>query len=131
MAVDLIKKTFSILAVLLVLTGCSTKGTEEDKDTEDLVKITSTFSIMTDIVEAIGGEYVEVYNLVPLGTDPHDYDPKPEDIQFLTESDALFYNGLNLEGGNGGWLRSEEHTSELQSRFDLVCRLLLEKKKHR
>src|SRR5699024_11886351 len=27
--------------------------------------------------------------------------------------------------------RSEEHTSELQSRFDLVCRLLLEKKKER
>src|SRR5207249_6896787 len=29
----------------------------------------------------------------------------------------------------GRRLRSEEHTSELQSRFDLVCRLLLEKKK--
>src|SRR5699024_11518814 len=28
-------------------------------------------------------------------------------------------------------LRSEEHTSELQSRFDLVCRLLLEKKKYK
>src|SRR5438874_8059320 len=28
-----------------------------------------------------------------------------------------------------GWTRSEEHTSELQSRRDLVCRLLLEKKK--
>src|SRR2546421_881829 len=28
-------------------------------------------------------------------------------------------------------LRSEEHTSELQSRSDLVCRLLLEKKKHK
>src|SRR5438105_8616809 len=27
--------------------------------------------------------------------------------------------------------RSEEHTSELQSRVDLVCRLLLEKKKHK
>src|SRR2546428_6420081 len=27
------------------------------------------------------------------------------------------------------WMRSEEHTSELQSRSDLVCRLLLEKKK--
>src|SRR5699024_12725177 len=39
-----------------------------------------------------------------------------------------------LAGGTGSWrraaaLRSEEHTSELQSRFDLVCRLLLEKKK--
>src|SRR5207249_7468239 len=30
-----------------------------------------------------------------------------------------------------GQLRSEEHTSELQSRFDLVCRLLLEKKKNK
>src|SRR6266536_4285272 len=35
-----------------------------------------------------------------------------------------------LGGGYGGLVaRSEEHTSELQSRVDLVCRLLLEKKK--
>src|SRR5207249_2293874 len=34
-----------------------------------------------------------------------------------------------LSMGMSGDLRSEEHTSELQSRFDLVCRLLLEKKK--
>src|SRR5437868_10660401 len=32
---------------------------------------------------------------------------------------------------DSGLERSEEHTSELQSRFDLVCRLLLEKKKHK
>src|SRR2546422_1456010 len=31
--------------------------------------------------------------------------------------------------GGGWWARSEEHTSELQSRLHLVCRLLLEKKK--
>src|SRR2546430_9997946 len=44
----------------------------------------------------------------------------------------------NAEGvyvPNGGWYpsintRSEEHTSELQSQSNLVCRLLLEKKKH-
>src|SRR5690349_16839655 len=34
-----------------------------------------------------------------------------------------------LIGGAGNRFRSEEHTSELQSRRDLVCRLLLEKKK--
>src|SRR3989442_10769707 len=33
-------------------------------------------------------------------------------------------------GGGGAGLRSEEHTSELQSRPHLVCRLLLEKKKN-
>src|SRR5699024_12627345 len=36
---------------------------------------------------------------------------------------SIVYAVLNI------FIRSEEHTSELQSRFDLVCRLLLEKKK--
>src|SRR5438067_4394157 len=36
-------------------------------------------------------------------------------------------NDVDLAGATA--VRSEEHTSELQSRFDLVCRLLLEKKK--
>src|SRR2546428_9428569 len=37
--------------------------------------------------------------------------------------------GLDLDGSPQPPMRSEEHTSELQSRSDLVCRLLLEKKK--
>src|SRR5699024_11341717 len=45
-----------------------------------------------------------------------------------------FHDGLVAYTGGVSELadnyRSEEHTSELQSRFDLVCRLLLEKKKH-
>src|SRR5699024_11963869 len=40
-------------------------------------------------------------------------------------------NSRPLEGSVTLKSRSEEHTSELQSRFDLVCRLLLEKKKGR
>src|SRR2546426_2657076 len=41
-------------------------------------------------------------------------------------------NGLEYVQTNyGGELRSEEHTSELQSPCNLVCRLLLEKKKNR
>src|SRR5690625_6988103 len=56
---------------------------------------------------------------------------------FLKANSSLRENGL-LENGYGGMLtkmgwqpvdtRSEEHTSELQSRGHLVCRLLLEKK---
>src|SRR3712207_8517315 len=38
-------------------------------------------------------------------------------------------NGIGAAGGGGEGVRSEEHTSELQSRQYLVCRLLLEKKK--
>src|SRR5699024_12244046 len=41
---------------------------------------------------------------------------------------GLGHRRLHGAGGLGQQDRSEEHTSELQSRFDLVCRLLLEKK---
>src|SRR5438067_9831299 len=44
----------------------------------------------------------------------------------LSGDDCLAFEALQKRGN-----RSEEHTSELQSRFDLVCRLLLEKKKHK
>src|SRR5437868_6500258 len=55
--------------------------------------------------------------------------------QFGVPVGLLLSNGMlalvtGLTGPNFvTWGRSEEHTSELQSRFDLVCRLLLEKKK--
>src|SRR5438067_9724710 len=39
-------------------------------------------------------------------------------------------SSLSVSSPRSGRARSEEHTSELQSRFDLVCRLLLEKKKN-
>src|SRR2546430_12565430 len=45
---------------------------------------------------------------------------------------ALFFTGRKHAGENlAEVLRSEEHTSELQSQSNLVCRLLLEKKKNK
>src|SRR5699024_11994516 len=50
-------------------------------------------------------------------------------------NNEFIYNPMNMTLGavdlnlTGKSVRSEEHTSELQSRFDIVCRLLLEKKK--
>src|SRR5260221_13303347 len=48
---------------------------------------------------------------------------------FAVYAAILFLLDLQIEASNGE--RSEEHTSELQSHSDLVCRLLLEKKKKR
>src|SRR5258707_9759707 len=49
--------------------------------------------------------------------------------KFKMENKLNFYQRSQL--ANSFSLRSEEHTSELQSRQYLVCRLLLEKKKHK
>src|SRR5699024_11292842 len=50
-----------------------------------------------------------------------------EQKRFFEESYKLFSERYGKQ--NIAYARSEEHTSELQSRFELVCRLLLEKKK--
>src|SRR5690349_24512105 len=73
------------------------------------------------------------------------YNTANTDIYTLSLHDALPIYGADTSGANRFlppqkpkawtdvrptlWWRSEEHTSELQSRRDLVCRLLLEKKK--
>src|SRR3712207_399995 len=61
-------------------------------------------------------------------------DGTPEAIRALSEEDGrilLIHREQNEQGGglSTAVMRSEEHTSELQSRQYLVCRLLLEKKK--
>lgn len=85
-----------------VLAGCGDPDTEATSD-PDTVQVVSTFSILTDMVEEIGGEHVEVHNLVPVGQDPHEYESSPADTKALSDADVLFTNGLNLEGGDQGW----------------------------
>src|SRR5437660_2327663 len=74
-------------------------------------------------------------------------DPAPTEIYTLSLHDALpisgvepspaprvdtvLHNRRRVPEAQAGRPRSEEHTSELQSRGHLVCRLLLEKKKHK
>src|SRR5699024_11608024 len=54
--------------------------------------------------------------------------PKAKDLKFNEFSQEVTLKGVPVTDSFLIDLRSEEHTSELQSRFDLVCRLLLEKK---
>ena len=87
-------------AVLFLLAACGNSG--EDKD-DGKLKVVTSFTIIEDLAKEIGGDDVTVHNLVPTGTDPHEYDPLPEDTKKATEADVLFYNGFNLEGGKEGW----------------------------
>src|SRR5207249_11012409 len=77
------------------------------------------------------------FHCAPPHRDPHSFPTRRSsdligrvDYQ-LTNNHSLFGRWLRETRKQpvGYDLRSEEHTSELQSRFDLVCRLLLEKKK--
>src|SRR3989449_7831761 len=75
--------------------------------------------------------------LLLLGGAPHDGGPRPGEVIELAESLPAFTVDtvpavgafVQEERPEAVVARSEEHTSELQSRLHLVCRLLLEKKK--
>lgn len=93
--------------IILLLTACSQdkKPSENtsNSDQDGPLQVVTSFTIIQDIAREIGGHNLEIHNLVPTGTDPHEYEPLPEDIKKTTDADILFYNGLNLEGGENGW----------------------------
>jgi len=103
--------TVAFLSVI-VLAACGSNNAENNAETEsnnedessaDPIKVVTTFTLLEDIVKQMGGDAVETYNLVPIGTDPHEYEPLPEDMGETEDADILFYNGSNLEGGDSGW----------------------------
>lgn len=94
---------FVFLSFALITISCSSSSESPEKE-DNTLKVLSSFSILSDMAREIGGEKVTVHNLVPVGTDPHNYDPKPADVKFATDADLVLYNGLNLEGGDAGWL---------------------------
>ncbi len=61
-----------------------------------LVVATTTF--LADITKNLAGNYADVRSLLPLGGDPHIYDPVPADARLISQSDFIVSNGLTLEG---------------------------------
>ena len=97
-----IKIVTSLLSILLIvfLAGCGKGIGNEIKEQNDKIQVIATYSILYDIVKNVGGDQVDIHTLAPVGSNPHEYDPLPKDIQLATDADIVFYNGLNLEGGN-------------------------------
>lgn len=62
------------------------------------LRVVATTGMIADIVRAVGGDAVEVRQLLGAGVDPHLYKATRSDIAAMIDADAVFYNGLLLEG---------------------------------
>ena len=62
------------------------------------LKAVATFSILGDLVAEVGGDKVEVSEIVGPDTDMHTYQPRPRDARLLAGAQILVSNGLGFEG---------------------------------
>lgn len=107
------KKIIGILSVLilgLLLTGC---GKNEPLQKNNKLVVYTSFYTMADFTKKIGGDKVEVINLLPPGVEAHDWEPTTTDITKLEKAKILIYSGSGMEH----WV--EKVTSTLQNK-DLI-----------
>ncbi len=112
------KKSISLILVCIialgVLTACKS-GSEQTQDktgssasqalSENVnqatsgkrLKVYTSFYAMYDFTKKVGGDKIDVKNLVPAGTEPHDWEPATTDIVNLENADVLVYNGASME----------------------------------
>jgi ABC-type Zn uptake system ZnuABC Zn-binding protein ZnuA len=61
------------------------------------LRVVATTPILADVVGRVGGDQIELVSLIPVGVDPHAFEPTPGDARTLAEADIVFINGFGLE----------------------------------
>ncbi len=61
-------------------------------------KVACTTGMVADVIREVGGEHVEVIQIMGEGVDPHLYKASPGDVRILETADLICYSGLHLEG---------------------------------
>ena len=97
------KLTFLALIFLTAIGLFACSGQKNSSSDSSKIKVVATNSIIADITKNIAGDKIDLHSIVPVGKDPHEYEPLPEDVKKTSQADLIFYNGINLETGGNAW----------------------------
>lgn len=86
------KIIIALLSIGLLMGGCSTGNTESGK-----IDVVVSFYPLYDFATKIGGDYVNVTNIVPTNEEVHDFELTPQNKITIQDSQVFVYNGLELE----------------------------------
>src|SRR3989304_5546130 len=92
------KRTLSLpsffwLAMLGLATACRPALPAEG----DALRVVATTNILADVVAEVGGDSIELSVLLPVGADPHSFEPSPREVAAVSQADLVFANGVGLE----------------------------------
>jgi len=88
-----------ILTAFILVSGCSgdRRSTGREDPGSEKIKLVTTIFPVYDFARNIGGDRVEVYNLLPPGAEPHHWEPNPGDLIRVSEARLFAYCGAGLE----------------------------------
>lgn len=96
-----------ITAALLILSGCTNK---KDVKEEGKLHIVTTLFPQYDIVKQIAGDKATVSLLLPPGVEAHSYEPTPQDMVILNDSDLFIYTSDHLESYAASMVKSLDNS---------------------
>lgn len=103
-------KSQGLIIVMLLMMSLEMSGWTEKP------KVLATMTIIADIAKNVGGDFFEIGHIVPVGKDPHTYEPIPQDAERVVEADLILMNGLTLEG----WLTEFVKNSGTKARIETI-----------
>lgn len=92
----MLRRAMTWMAALVIAT-LSLGPTVMARETPDPLRVVSTFSILHDLVQNVGGDAIETHVLVGAGVDAHTYEPPPADVARVADADLILAIGLDFE----------------------------------
>jgi len=89
--------------LLLALLSC---GGQPGPEGRAGLRVLAVETFFADIAQNVAGERLPVQALLPIGDDPHSYEPTPADVIQVAECDVLIVNGAGVEDYLGDLLRN-------------------------
>ncbi len=95
----MIKKWAALIVCMIAVVSFSACGgsTQANNPEGSKIKVSVTFNAMKEFVEAVGKDRVEVTTIIPAGMEPHDFEPKAQDLADLNAARVFVYSGLGME----------------------------------
>lgn len=90
----------AILAAAALLAGCGDASPERGA-ARGGIEVVATTTILRDLVQSVGGGAADVHGLLQPNSDPHDYEPRPDDVRAAAEARLVFASGRGLDAWIG------------------------------
>lgn len=99
-----VKSLAALLVMFIPFVAACQKGREPVQGKGKILVVTTLFPLH-DFVRTVGGDRVEARLLLPPGVEPHNFEPKPEDVVQLNKADIFVYTNRYMEPWAAGILK--------------------------